>query len=1142
MSRATGNIPSDPSGYEPDLSAWVSASAGSGKTTLLTRRVLRLLLAQGEGLKLPNILCLTYTKAAAAEMQNRIHGHLSRWAIADDDALRDELHADFGVTADKDSLQRAQRLFSGILENPRHVRVMTVHAFCQYILGCFPLEAGIPPHFTLLEGKAEKDFGEAVLARFSALVRKEPALGQALDGLVQSVGGARLKSVLLQSLQGSAPWRKARQRMMDEGGAAAELLKLAGLSEWQAEEDFLCEFSSPQRAPETKLRYAAEILLGGGKTDMKRGENIAAWLEKNIEARAAGFDVYAACFLTQKSELLARLITAKPAKAHPDVVSLLEAEALRVLEASRQRAALRFIRRQQDFFRLASALEAIAADEKQRQAALTYDDLILKTSSLLQQSAMADWILYKLDAGIDHLLIDEAQDTSPEQWEVILSLLQEFYSGEGARANARRTLFVVGDDKQSIFSFQGAERNQYLQVRDTVMKKLKEAGKKSGVLERHLSYRTVPPLLSFVDTVFAQGVALTGVSQNPLQHSAARAKEPGFVELWPLLEPHKKETPPPWHPALEREDGEAAEVLLARQIASTISVWLKEGYWLKSKKRRLEAGDVMILLQRRSKLMLPIVRALKDAQIPIAGVDRMVLKEQAAVQDIVSFCRFLMLPQDDLALAEVLRGPLLRISDEQLFRLAHGREGSLWQAVQASPEMKAIHVYLGGFLKQVDYVPPFRILTALLTLPCPADSISGQHALTRRLGADAVDPIENLLAFALEVEQRQVASMQLFLRELNASDEEIKRELSRSDGNVRVLTVHGAKGLEAPVVILPDTARSADKMPKAPDYFWHPDGMALCAGEGDALVPAMQDAKGMMLTQRQEENRRLLYVALTRARDVMIICGVDSKTKSGTPTWYNMCLAGMEKLEAPQLDVENARHAWVYGDRAALTPKADAASAAPAAAVLPPWARARVKSETITPVLNPSRLGEGQEIFETPRLAATGVDAYLRGRLLHQLLQYLPDVRDEEREDFALAFLMRQSGSDKAACAVDAKEVLAVIRHPEFAPVFSSESQPEVPIIGRIKGRMISGQIDRLVVREKDVLIVDYKTNRPPPATLEAVPEAYLAQMAAYHHLLSRLYPDRRIRCALLWTHVLRLMELDEAALAKGAMILHKAA
>lgn len=1133
-------------------SAWVAASAGSGKTTLLVSRVLRLLLTEVKGTpqRLPKILCLTYTRAAAAEMQNRVHAELSLWASLPNDALWDRLREKHDTRLDKAGIGAARTLFAQVLEKPELVRIMTMHAFCQLILNRFPLEAGIAPGFTLLEGKAQATHEKEVLAAFYARMKKDADLASAFQRLAATQRSQSTEALLLGIFHAGGKWQAFCRNHPTFETYQQYLRHMLGLAEDASLEKAAHAFCSLDDEEERTLKIIAEVLQNGSKTEAERGAVMAEWLHADDAMRKEGLEIYLDCFLTKEGEPRARLFTKDTAKNYPTIEMAMEDEQQRALDYTLHRAALLFYAQQNDFSRCGMALFRLMEAWKARHAALTYDDLIAHTKKLLLDPAVSAWVLYKLDGGMDHVLIDEAQDTSPQQWQVVLSLLEEFLAGEGARGGARRTLFVVGDEKQSIYSFQGASRNTYLAHHESLQQRMEAAKKAFYTLDRNRSFRSAPAILDFVDAVFADAKARQGVAQKELRHSAARAQTHGYVELWPTLFGEEMPKPEPWQPPLQREDIQSAPIQLAERVAGTIARWLKEGYWLASEGRPVQAGDIMILLQRRSLLLAPLVRALKDAAVPVVGVDRMVLRDQGAVQDVLALCRFLLLPQDDLTLAEVLRSPFIRLSDEELFALAHGRNATLWEALQTAAETRfgVCAVYLKGLLSVTDLLSPFALLNKILFEPCPADARSGQHALMHRLGFDALDPLEELLSAALQHEITEVPALQFFVQSISRERKEIKREMSKPSGQVRILTVHGAKGLEAPIVFVPDLMSDPQRNGVNDPVLWNEAGAPLHLGGANQHVPMVEAAKEQARHMRAEENRRLLYVALTRARDVLILCSAANKPEKENAKerplalWQDFCAKAFARLPA-QIDSSFYGDSILrFGDVRALTRQEQARVARQEAAVeMPGWALQQAEIETAPRIVIPSRLQEeaaGKLETVEPPFVRAGKDSYLRGRLLHRLLQMLPNIAPEKQEAMATQFLAHQWGVSTEAVANDVAEVMAVLRHKDFAELFGVAAQAEVAVAGILNGKKVSGQIDRLLVTGDAVLIVDFKTNRPPPLRAEDVPQAYLAQMAAYAGLLEQIYPGKAVRTALLWTHLPLLMPLDACLLQRGLTII----
>ncbi|MDR6292615.1 ATP-dependent helicase/nuclease subunit A [Inquilinus ginsengisoli] len=1125
---------------DPGSSVWVGASAGTGKTKVLTDRVLRLMLADTPP---DRILCITFTRAAAAEMANRIAVTLAGWATMPDAELQLKLADLMGAPPDTATQTAARRLFAQVLDVPGGMRIQTVHSFCQSLLRRFPVEAGLPPQFELIDDRSAAE----MLERVRRQVLEDPDLGWAVDRVAGAVGADEFGDMV----RALVSERGLLTRLLDEQGGLDALVDAIrhhlDLPDGATADGLLQEACADSALDCTALRAAAYALLDSDKkTDQDRGTAIANWLEAP-EGRAAGWGDYLRGFLTKEGTVYKTLAT-RAVAAVPGVLDALQAEADRVLALTEQLRAAETADNTAALLALGAALIARYRAEKDRRALLDYDDLILQAAALLERPGKSAWVLYKLDGGIDHVLIDEAQDTNPEQWRVVAALTEEFFAGLGARADVARTVFVVGDEKQSIFSFQGADPAEFARMRAVFDRRIHAAERPFEIVPLETSFRSVSTVLAMVDAVFAGGPALDGVAPEPPHHfvSERRKLDGGLVELWPLLGPSESDERPAWEPPTEQRGISDPGARLARLIAERISGWLRDGALLESKGRPIRPGDILVLVRTRNRFFVELMRALKAAGVPVGGMDRMVLTEQLAVMDLMALARFLLLPEDDLSLAELLKGPLVGFDDIRLFAVAHGRPGTLWAAVIASrdPVVMAARQWLSELFSQVDYQAPFELFSAVLARPCPGDALSGRRAMLGRLGAEAEDPLDELLSLALGFERQLPPSLQRFLHWLETGETEVKREQEQGDAQVRIMTAHGSKGLQAPIVILPDTvgmprgtARAGEKI------LWPDEGLPvpLWAPRAASRPPAYREALERAERRRDQEYRRLLYVALTRAEDRLYVCG-HYATERGKPAegcWYHLCrdgLAGLAETTALAVDGIEGEGLRLHRPQADRPAGPDAVAPAAVAAVPPPdWLHRPAPAEPEpTRPLTPSR-PETEPPARSP-LDGTDEGRFRRGALIHALLQALPDLPPEAREAAARRYLARpHHDRDPAEQAEIVATTLAVLEQPGFEALFGPGSRAEVPVVGLVGGRALSGQIDRLVVGPESVLVVDYKTNRPPPASVDAVPRAYLVQMAAYRAALRLVYPGRSVRCALLWTEGPRLMELPPPALDRHA-------
>ena len=1125
----------------PESSVWVSASAGTGKTKVLTDRVLALLLA---GVLPARILCLTFTRAAAAEMSNRISRQLGNWAACGADDLAERIEKITGTAPDADLCDRARALFADVLEAPGGMKIQTIHAFCESLLGRFPLEAGVAPHF---QGMDERTANEALhAARDVVLMHARHGDDEALAAALAEVTGRVDEDGFAKVLAELSGERGRLRRVIDRFGGlpglTAAVFGLLGVGEEETDAGIVRAACAETALDGDDLRAACAALAAGSPADDKRGAAIAAWLADPAR-RAAEFDAYTGIFLTLDRQPRKTLITKTAAAQAPDAADILGREAERLVAVDGHRRALTVARATAALAALGDALLDEYETYKQAHALLDYDDLILRARHLLDAEGGASWVLYKLDEGIDHILIDEAQDTNPDQWAVVRALAEEFFAGAGARED-QRTIFAVGDPKQSIYSFQRADPAEFEAMRAHFEQRVTAARHHWDTVDLDTSFRSTPAVLAVVDAVFARDAARDGVAGEgqDIHHVPFRANQAGLVELWPAVEADDDEAPPPWTLPVDIRRHAQPAARLAWVIAGRIRRWIDDGEVLESKARAVRPGDIMVLVRRRTAFVDELVRALKQLDVPVAGVDRMVLTHQLAVMDLVALGRFLLLPDDDLTLATVLKGPLFGFDEDALFELAHHRgKATLWHELGRRADddtaYRAAHAELAGLLGRVDFVPPCELFSDVLVRH------GGRRKIAARLGPDANDPLDEFLALALTFERVHPPSLQGFLQWVEEGEAEIKRDLEHGiRDEVRVMTVHGAKGLQAPIVFLPDTMTVPQRVPA---LMWHGDEVPLWPprrAHEEAVSTALRSAAA---ARRDREYRRLLYVAMTRAEDRLYICGWHGRNDAPDNCWYRLVEGAMATdAEPASFDfTPESPDGWRGEGYRLASPQQGAAEPtdttrrlAPPPAPPPGWALTDAPPEQAPPrPLAPSRPAEDEPAPRSP-LGTDGGALFRRGNLIHFLLQTLPEIEPGRREQDARRYLARPAhGLDPGQQADYAAEALKVLAMPEFAALFGPDSRAEVPLVGCINGRVISGQLDRLVVDGRTVRVVDYKTNRPPPARAEDVTPVYLRQMAAYGAVLEKVYPGFSISCALLWTDGPKLMTLPDRLLAAYA-------
>ncbi len=1110
---------------DPAVSAFVEASAGSGKTKLLIDRMLRLMLAGADPAK---IQCLTFTKAAAAEMANRLQERLGAWAVADDATLEAELAA-LRVPVGTETVAQARALFARVLDLPGGMRIGTIHAFCQSLLRRFPLEALITPHFALVEDADARLTMER--AREAVLMTAPADAVELIAGhakaeqfglLVTRLDGQRTRMAPL--LDMPEPALEAAVRRAAGSGAASEAALLRAAVEWPDE----ATVRDALRVCEAGGTAAAKLLL----------EPLLDWMALDPASRVATWDAWLGGWLTNTGtpRKPGNLAAAALAKKHQGLHDVLIAEQARILAIEPQRAAARCADATVALLRLARPILRAYGERKRELDQLDYGDLIARTQALLENPG-AEWVLYKLDGGIDHLLLDEVQDTAPEQWHIAHRLTDEFFAGLGARPGEEvpdRTFFAVGDPKQSIYSFQGADRDEFSRSRIKLAERVGGSGQRWETVTLDVSFRSTAPVLALVDAVFADPVAAKGVVDSELKHFADRAGHAGRVELWPLAPVEVAGQVEPWTIPAANMGLASAPQRLADGIAGWVAAALDSGERLPSQDRPIGAGDILILVRRRTDFARSLVRALKGRGVPVAGLDRLVLTEQAAVQDVLAACDAILLPRDDLAVGCVLTSPLGFLSQDSLLDLAAGRTGTLWSTLRdragEREEWGAAHRFLAALSSRADHVTPHALLAEML------GPLGGRARLLARLGAEAAEPLDELVGAALDYTRTHPPSLQGFVHWLRRSGATIKREAGAAGGAVRVMTVHGAKGLQAPIVILPDTSALP---PDDEPFVWAPDpdteiAVPLWSPQRTKGGPRWRELRDGDTERRMEEYNRLLYVAMTRAEDRLIVCGWNTRSGLKDETWYRLVERGFAALEAgmdPDILLPWTAEPGVLAiaSEQVAAPKGVAAVAGAAAAALPRWAgspgdwkpAAPPPEPVLASPLAPSRPGDiafgPVPQTASPRLAGGKRDAFRRGTLVHALLQHLPALPAQDWEAAASVFLARHPLEASDAAAMQA-QTLAVLRDPALAPLFAPGSRAEQPMTGLVGSTVITGTVDRMAVLPDRVLLVDYKTGRDAPADVGKTPVLYLRQLAAYRAVLRGIYPGRAIECALVWT------------------------
>ena len=1140
----------------PAHSAWVSANAGSGKTTVLTKRVLRLLL---NGCQPSKILSLTYTKTAAGEMSNRVFSELGKWTTLSDDALRQELETLDGAPPSAEKLKRARTLFAASLDTPGGLKIQTIHAFCTALLRQFPLEANVPGSFSVADEEEQKRLIE--LARRDVVLQadRQPdsLLGSAFQSLIVNIKDKAQEDALknmIDDRRSLIQWLRQNEPIEM---AAIQLRKQFGFDESATVNGLYQDFFQQPLLGGLSLTEVIEICNG---SDSETASKIAAALSafSNSSDGEEKFELIAPLVLTQTglpkadSKLVTKDLASKLPRLKAALIDLQE----KVLALRYRCNTLISIDHTAHLLVFSQAIVSRYEQLKNQRGILDYDDQIEKTAHLLNQKSASQWVLYKLDRGIDHILLDESQDTSPLQWTIIDALADDFFAGDSASTTSR-TLFAVGDEKQSIYSFQGAEPRSFDRQRRKYESKSSSANQELRSVQLALSFRSTPDVLGAVDQVFSNRQILEGVTYdgNPSPHEAARRNEPGTVEVWSPHLAGELTIPDDWHSPSDSMDEASNAQKLASDIADEIALYV-EGRKRLANGKTINAGDIMVLVRSRDPFVPSLNRALKQRAIPVAGADKLNLTDHIATLDLMAAGNFVLNVHDDLSLACVLKSPLINLCEDDLFvisqnRFKSGFEISLFRSLQElvdNPVYRRASEKLELWLRRADTMPVFEFYARLLG----ADG--GRKEFYRHLGLEVDEILNAFLDLTLKHEQTGLPGLQAFLEGLRSSSPIVKREMESRANQVRVMTVHAAKGLEAPLVFLVDGFKQIFRPQMARNlHFWEENGAGrvLWIPESKLHGDVSNQRRKTQRTSTEEEYRRLLYVGMTRARDALIVCGYKGKRPPSEATWHTMVCNGLENRWR-EIDPDPAktsddgqdlkRYIWeIETGRSPLNklPTAiDEAASVPTGtepAQMPGWVHHKLPAEPELPKpLTPS--GAGALIDETlcrdrhvPSMLIKGDDdepnlALLRGTVVHKLLQRLPDMDPDEWQTAAERYLRHHLPDiSEAYCVQLFQSVKAVLTGETNQQYFDPQtSRAEVPVMGVVNcagtDRSVSGVIHRLVVLPDGVVLIDYKTNCLVRADTNDVPPDYVMQMALYRSVIGRIFPTRKIETLLVWT------------------------
>ncbi|WP_254473665.1 double-strand break repair helicase AddA [Bartonella sp. B1098] len=1125
----------------PQKNVWVSANAGSGKTHVLSERVIRLLL---NGTPPARILCLTYTRAAAAVMQSRIFRTLSSWNELDDAQLQETLTRFENKPVNAQKLIYARQLFARALETPGGLKIQTIHAFCESLLYQFMLEANIARHFEIPDDVSRKKLRQE--SRRQLLVRRD--IQPALQQLLQVISEHTFNKLLYEAIEKQHKLSDFFSSLLSENGEE-KFRALFNLAPDETNQSLLEQIQQTARLPLYALKHCE---TNGSQRLKEMVEKFSQLEEARDETNI--LNIVSDIYLTTegKPRNFPHLFRKKSDEIWPFIQQMLEDKQNKLSVLLEKYQCAKVATLNMAAFQLCTVYLEIYTNLKKANGFLDFDDIIERTLHLLQRKGASQWVHYKLDQGLDHILLDEAQDTNPEQWQIIQLLAQEFFSGYSQRTNIR-TLFAVGDEKQSIYSFQGAAPENFAANGRIIQKKAQQTNQQFEKIQLHYSFRSTADILKSVDLVFETPENYKGLSAENIKtvHEAIRVHSPGEVVIWDAISKETSEFPHDWHLSVDHLD--TPEVRLAEKIAETVAGWLRKGEMLPAKERLIRASDIMILVRKRDKFVSALSRALKHLNIPVAGADRLQLTKHISIRDLMALGRFVLQPQDDLSLACVLKSPLFAFCEEELYQLAAHRTGSLWQNLSTHASSKAsfkdAFEKLNHYRALVDKIPVFEFYSHIL------NNDKGRQKILSRLGSEANDVLDAFMDYTLNIQKTGLPGLQAFLETLSASEPEIKREFEQNNEEIRIMTVHAAKGLEAAVVFLVDPGSAIWHPQHAPHllkiplnsaqengphaFIWHPNE------KFDTKLS--KKAISHLKERAEEEYRRLLYVGMTRAEDRLFVCGYKGK-KTPSDTWLQLVKKALEPhavaIKGPAEDIA----AWRYCITSSSTVPINQEVAFAESQALPPlpaFFSHKVPAEPMLPKpLKPSVASlsieadtelssSPKQLFTSPVLGETNTNRAFfieYGHLIHRLLQYLPNCPPQKRQDYARNYLnIKAFHWEKSQREGALRHVWKILDHVYLKPLFSEHSRAEVPLMGIVKIRgkeqAVSGQIDRLYITKNSIIFADFKTGHPPENEAAIAPHHWL-QMALYRKLLQAIHPDKDVQALLIYSKEAKIFKL----------------
>jgi ATP-dependent helicase/nuclease subunit A len=847
----------------PNENIWVQANAGTGKTKALIQRLLRILFrsSQYDNAKSTGVLCLTYTNAAAGEMRNRILDALRQWAMANDDDLSDLLeYVSENHPVTQQDLDSARKIFFTYIDNPDMLKIKTIHSFCEEILHRFPLEAGLSPTWSLVSGSAQTVLLDDAFNRMinSSVAGESKKTLDAFYKIVD-IKSEYFLDDLRELLLGRYRYffqvdnvDKYREYFID---TTRKILKLDKEINVDFKPDYL-----------QKIQDYADGIIKSTKKPVRYIEKLFNLTKQYIE-NTIDFQKYKTAYLTQEKTISKNILS------H----DILIAEAQRVFEVEQYLSNKSVFENTMALFDLSMEFAKTYKQIKQEHNLLDFEDLILYTQKLFSKPDVMGWVLSQLDISLSHILVDEAQDTSPQQWNILRNLAGDFFT-EGNDSD-NRSLFVVGDTKQSIYGFQNADPNAFAESREAIAEQIKQNYRTIQEVSLDQSFRSTEPILKTVDYFFDNPDVVNATGFHNNKHACFRVGAKGFVELHDLFKCE--------------ETGAKKNKLYARMLADKIESLVKD--------EKYNPSDIMVLVQKRNSFVGPLTMALKKKGIDIAGNDRIKLPEFSAVKDLLHLVRFCIDNENDYSLCCVLKSPIYRLKEHDIFNLCkiknNDKKATIFEILK--------DVYPDVYNDLLDINERAKILSPYSFFTYVLNKNNVRQKFISALGKQVIDPIEEFLSICLAYERTQSGTLYHFLKWFITGDSEIKRDMDASAG-VRIMTVHGSKGLSSKIVFLidtlsfpkPDAILNMNHLHNNKNY----DVWLWKTGESEIVESVAQKNKQDVIA----EYYRLLYVAMTRTADNLYIYGCDMD-RASEMVWHKQLWNVLSQIKDARVDEETIR-------------------------------------------------------------------------------------------------------------------------------------------------------------------------------------------------------------------------------------------